>query len=124
LLLREAIAYAHILGLHQDLFYADLDTETSQYYLRIAWILFITDRSVPPLTCSSQGRVADADPELTLCSKTYLQHSSSAQHSQSFNRNMTQVLAQPFVAYANFSRPSTTPVLQTSGRSRLAFSGL
>lgn len=44
LLLREAIAYAHILGLHQDLFYTDLDTETSQYHLRIAWILFITDR--------------------------------------------------------------------------------
>ncbi|RGP80067.1 sucrose utilization suc1 [Fusarium longipes] len=45
LLLREAIAHAHILGLHQNLFYADLDAETSQYYLRIAWILFITDRA-------------------------------------------------------------------------------
>jgi hypothetical protein len=48
LLLREAIAYAHILGLHQDSYYTDLDTDTSQYHLRIAWILFITDRSVPP----------------------------------------------------------------------------
>ncbi|KAF4454290.1 hypothetical protein F53441_3164 [Fusarium austroafricanum] len=45
LLLREAIAYAHILGLHQDLFYADLDHDTTQYHLRIAWILFITDRA-------------------------------------------------------------------------------
>lgn len=44
LLLREAIAYAHILGLHQDLFYTDLDHDTIQYHLRIAWILFITDR--------------------------------------------------------------------------------
>ncbi|KAL5586410.1 hypothetical protein FOBRF1_016280 [Fusarium oxysporum] len=45
LLLREAIAYAHILGLHQDLFYTDLDHDTIQYHLRIAWILFITDRA-------------------------------------------------------------------------------
>uniref|UniRef100_A0A0D2Y0D3 Zn(2)-C6 fungal-type domain-containing protein n=1 Tax=Fusarium oxysporum (strain Fo5176) TaxID=660025 RepID=A0A0D2Y0D3_FUSOF len=45
LLLREAIAYAHILGLHQDLFYTDLDHDTIQYHLRIAWILFITDSS-------------------------------------------------------------------------------
>ncbi|KAG8672810.1 hypothetical protein FPOAC1_006101 [Fusarium poae] len=45
LLLREAIAYAHILGLHQDSYYTDLDTDTSQYHLRIAWILFITDRA-------------------------------------------------------------------------------
>ncbi|KAF5559821.1 transcription activator amyR [Fusarium napiforme] len=45
LLLREAIAYAHILGLHQDLFYTDLDHEAIQYHLRIAWILFITDRA-------------------------------------------------------------------------------
>ncbi|KAF4970353.1 hypothetical protein FSARC_2609 [Fusarium sarcochroum] len=45
LLLRESIAYAHILGLHQDLFYTDLDSDTSQYHLRIAWILFITDRA-------------------------------------------------------------------------------
>jgi hypothetical protein len=44
LLLREAIAYAHILGIHQDLFYTDLDHDTTQYHLRIAWILFITDR--------------------------------------------------------------------------------
>ncbi|KAF5962563.1 transcription activator amyR [Fusarium bulbicola] len=45
LLLREAIAYAHILGLHQDLFYTDLDHDMVQYHLRIAWILFITDRA-------------------------------------------------------------------------------
>ncbi|GKU22734.1 sucrose utilization protein suc1 [Fusarium langsethiae] len=45
LLLREAIAHAHILGLHQELFYTDLDAEKSQYYLRIAWVLFITDRA-------------------------------------------------------------------------------
>ncbi|KAI7763844.1 hypothetical protein LZL87_006226 [Fusarium oxysporum] len=45
LLLREAIAYAHILGLHQDLFYTDSDHDTIQYHLRIAWILFITDRA-------------------------------------------------------------------------------
>ncbi|KAH7236892.1 UbiA prenyltransferase family-domain-containing protein [Fusarium redolens] len=45
LLLREAIAYAHILGIHQDLFYTDLDHDTTQYHLRIAWILFITDRA-------------------------------------------------------------------------------
>ncbi|RSL91380.1 hypothetical protein CEP51_000343 [Fusarium floridanum] len=45
LLLREAIAYSHILGLHQDIFYTNLDTNTTQYYLRIAWILFITDRA-------------------------------------------------------------------------------
>ncbi|CAF3504737.1 hypothetical protein SNK03_006417 [Fusarium graminearum] len=45
LLLREAIAHAHILGLHHDIFYAELDAETIQYYLRIAWVLFITDRA-------------------------------------------------------------------------------
>ncbi|KAI8672023.1 Zn(2)-C6 fungal-type domain-containing protein [Fusarium sp. Ph1] len=45
LLLREAIAYSHILGLHQDIFYTNLDSFTTQYYLRIAWILFITDRA-------------------------------------------------------------------------------
>ncbi|KAF5555894.1 sucrose utilization SUC1 [Fusarium mexicanum] len=45
LLLREAIAYAHILGLHQDLFYTDLNHDMVQYHLRIAWILFITDRA-------------------------------------------------------------------------------
>lgn len=45
LLLREAIAHAHILGLHQDLFYTELDAETIQYHLRIAWVLFITDRA-------------------------------------------------------------------------------
>ncbi|UPL01256.1 hypothetical protein LCI18_012190 [Fusarium solani-melongenae] len=38
LLLREAIAYSHILGLHQDIFYTNLDPFTTQYYLRIAWI--------------------------------------------------------------------------------------
>lgn len=45
LLLREAIAHSHILGLHQDIFYTNLDLEMTQYHLRIAWILFITDRA-------------------------------------------------------------------------------
>lgn len=45
LLLRESIAYAHILGLHQNAFYTNLDPDTTQYHLRIAWILFITDKA-------------------------------------------------------------------------------
>ncbi|KAM5376741.1 hypothetical protein ACJZ2D_005364 [Fusarium nematophilum] len=45
LLLREAITYAHILGLHQDEFYIDSPPDATQYHLRIAWILFITDRA-------------------------------------------------------------------------------
>lgn len=42
--LREAITYAHILGIHQDAFYADLSDDSAQSHLRIAWILFITDK--------------------------------------------------------------------------------
>lgn len=44
LALREAITYAHILGIHQDGFYADLSGDSTQSHLRIAWILFITDK--------------------------------------------------------------------------------
>ncbi|CEI62268.1 unnamed protein product [Fusarium venenatum] len=79
LLLREAIAYAHILGLHQDLFYTDLDTEASQYHLRIAWILFITDRAhslqqdIPPTfklspTLPQLQPQHEPDPDSAFCS--------------------------------------------------------
>ncbi|KAK7229856.1 hypothetical protein V2G26_002026 [Clonostachys chloroleuca] len=45
LLLREAITYAHIMGIHQDIFYSDLHPDIAQHHLHIAWILFITDRA-------------------------------------------------------------------------------
>lgn len=43
--LRDAITYAHLMELHQDSFYVNLCPDVTQYHLRIAWILFITDRS-------------------------------------------------------------------------------
>lgn len=43
-LLRETITYAHFLGLEKDDTYAQLPPDRVQPNLRIAWILFITDR--------------------------------------------------------------------------------
>jgi hypothetical protein len=71
---------------------------------------------------SYQDRMADADIELTLCSKTYPQHSSSAQHYRNFSRNISLTLVRLFVVYATFFKPLTMPVLQVSARDKLAFS--
>ncbi|KAJ9138375.1 Sucrose utilization protein suc1 [Pleurostoma richardsiae] len=45
LLLREAIACAHILGLHKDAFYEGMESSSVQYHLRLAWLLYITDKA-------------------------------------------------------------------------------
>jgi len=42
--LRESIAFAHLLGLHQQGHYIDLPVDLAQYHLRIFWLLFITER--------------------------------------------------------------------------------
>lgn len=44
LLLREAIAFAHLLELHKSEHYDGLDVFEAQLQLRIYWLLFITDR--------------------------------------------------------------------------------
>lgn len=50
--LREAIGFIEALGLDETTNYTGLDTETAQRRCRIFWLLFITERSVPPLLTS------------------------------------------------------------------------
>ena len=46
-LLREAVTCAQLLGLDRAAYYRVLSQETKQLYLRIVWLLFITERYCP-----------------------------------------------------------------------------
>ncbi|KFY58270.1 hypothetical protein V497_04928 [Pseudogymnoascus sp. VKM F-4516 (FW-969)] len=44
-LLKEAITFAHIIGLHKKEYYKGLGEDVQQHCLRVYWLLFITDRA-------------------------------------------------------------------------------
>ena len=46
LFLNEAVSMAHIIGLHKRSYYDNLDEDHQQYYLRVYWLLFISERFI------------------------------------------------------------------------------
>ena len=46
--LREAITVAHMIGLHREVYYQGVLPEEQEIRRRTLWLLFVTERSVPP----------------------------------------------------------------------------